>query len=586
MSISKEGKTGPSSSLIDYLLRELDAEIIGGTFYGDKRTILAQSGAWNRLHPNLQANTAHLIESYPPGELVSDQIINFRVLEKLKRLGFEGCPYLIVKHTDKEHYLHVHILASRIRIDGSVVDDSNLARRAIAVTKELDAEFGMRETPFYFRSERVGRKEYEMMKRTGEDSQNQILRNIIQKAAQTSEKSFEKFLTNLEQDEVGFWLYLNEGQTDIKGIAFDCQKTGHLKGISGSGLGTGFGFPKLSKQIGYDKVKDFPKLIEKYQLKPKSEIQPKAKKSKPGGVKETYILVSHTVNDSIKSDDQPATASEKNLKDTANDLADSRPIEMPEVQVENPFGRNVSQPEVHAAKTEAAAEDFPLVNPSPESIAESENLNLKIAENEYVKSTEPVKSEDALAKDNEIKLFYKKDGEDDDSGTTKDKAKVTVRFVKFLQDKIDAANDSAASFSGFLQNLQHKRITCLPEIDDDRRVFDFVFIKKGIAVSSGELGEGYKFHQLAHKLDYPDKPIFAPQMEDENSFRTEVAALRDKPLSEYWWKMTAKPDDEGRVAVSPAAFAFMRVTHEAVFQVDVENFEDSFRDKETADKFL
>lgn len=486
MAISKAGMTGHSYGGIFYAMREKDAEVIGGTFYGDKRDILAQSAAWNRTRPDVQCNMAHLVESYNLDEQVSDETIVARCQEKLKRLGFEDCPYLFVKHTDKEH-LHVHTLVSRIRADGSIVDVSNIALRAIAVTKELDAEFGMHQTPFHFRAGRVGRKECEMMKRKGEDSQNEILRNIIEKAAQRSEKSFEKFLTNLEREEVGFWLYLNEDQTDVKGITFDCRKTGHTKGVSGSRIGTGFGFPTLSKHVGYDKEKNFPKLIEKYQLKPKSEIQPKSKNSKRSDGKEAYILVYDPVSSSIKNEDKAGNISEKNLEDNASGLTDFKPIEMLKTQVENPLEKNESQPEFRAAKTETVAVDFSPVNSSPKSIAESENQITIIEKNDAEEFTESAKSEDIFIKGREAKLFYKTADEDTDGETTKDNLQATIRFVKSLQNKIDRAQDSAETFSGFLQNLQSNKIICLPEIDDDRRVFDFVFIKKGIAVSSGEL---------------------------------------------------------------------------------------------------
>ena len=441
----------------------------------------------------------------------------------------------MVKHTDKEHYQHVHTLVSRIRIDGTVVDDSNIALRAIAVTKELDAEFGMSQTAFHFRAERIRRKEYEMMRRSGEDSQNETLRNIIRKAAQRSEKSFEKFLTNLEQEKVGFWLYLNDNQTNIRGIAFDCQRTGHTKGISGSGLGEGFKFPALAKQIGYDKEKDFPKLINTYQLKLESEVKPKSEKSKRSDGKEAYILVSHPASDSIENDDNVRNVSNKYLEENVNALTDSKPIETLNAQAENPLDKDESKPEFHAAKTEAVAEDFSPVNSSSKSIAKDENQIPTIEKSDDEKFAGTVNSEDVLIKGREVKLFYKTADEDAD-----DDLQATSRLIKSLQNKIDWAQDSAETFSGFLRNLQRRKIISLPEIDDDRRVFDFVFIKKGIAVSSDELGEDYKFPALAKKLDYPDKPIYAaPQVEDPNSFQRQAAMLRDKPISEYWLKMKA-----------------------------------------------
>ncbi|HLM62016.1 MAG TPA: hypothetical protein VK308_14515 [Pyrinomonadaceae bacterium] len=146
MAISKIGKSQKSSQILQNVLKNEHSEIIGGTFYGTRREILAQNLAVCRVRPAVKNNMIHIIEYYYPGEEVSDETINYRAKEKIRRLGCIDFFYLVVKQNLPN--LHVHILLNRIKWDGSLFDDSFIALRAIAVTKELDAELGMHKTEF------------------------------------------------------------------------------------------------------------------------------------------------------------------------------------------------------------------------------------------------------------------------------------------------------------------------------------------------------------------------------------------------------------------------------------------------------
>lgn len=69
--------------------------------------------------------------------------------------GLHKSQYVIARHQDTKHE-HIHIIASRIRMDGSVVPDSWDYRRSEVVVRQLEQEFGLE--PTRCSNERVAEK--------------------------------------------------------------------------------------------------------------------------------------------------------------------------------------------------------------------------------------------------------------------------------------------------------------------------------------------------------------------------------------------------------------------------------------------
>lgn len=60
----------------------------------------------------------------------------------LAGLGFVGCPFIVVRHGDTDHD-HCHLLALRITPRGETVSDKNDYKRAEALVRELERDFGL-----------------------------------------------------------------------------------------------------------------------------------------------------------------------------------------------------------------------------------------------------------------------------------------------------------------------------------------------------------------------------------------------------------------------------------------------------------
>lgn len=60
----------------------------------------------------------------------------------MKRMGYENQPYVVYRHFDKAHP-HIHIVSSRIGQDGKKINDSNEAKRAIKVCRDLEVQYSL-----------------------------------------------------------------------------------------------------------------------------------------------------------------------------------------------------------------------------------------------------------------------------------------------------------------------------------------------------------------------------------------------------------------------------------------------------------
>jgi hypothetical protein len=145
--IGKLIKGRGARGLIDYLLDEDDqkgaprphARIIGGTFAGrSAREIAAEFGALHALRPRLAVYVAHESLRLPEGDPDLTDAIWAQIAERwAAEMGFED--FLAVSHGDG----HIHIAASRIKRDGSVVSDQHDYRRSEVIIRQIEKDFDL-----------------------------------------------------------------------------------------------------------------------------------------------------------------------------------------------------------------------------------------------------------------------------------------------------------------------------------------------------------------------------------------------------------------------------------------------------------
>lgn len=96
-----------------------------------------------QLNDRTKTNCIHISLNFPPGENPDDPSLRGIASEYLDRLGFEGQPFLLYRHTDAGHP-HVHIVTTNIKPDGRVIPLHNIGRdKSEKARRETEKIFGL-----------------------------------------------------------------------------------------------------------------------------------------------------------------------------------------------------------------------------------------------------------------------------------------------------------------------------------------------------------------------------------------------------------------------------------------------------------
>lgn len=261
MAIAKVGSTGSSAGAIAYVLREnkeatKQPEILAGSF-GTQSEIKKEFEIYNQLNCRVKNQATHISVSFAPDERVKAEK-KIELAEKLlEKLDFKNVPYLVVEHHDKE-YEHFHIIAGRIRDDGTTVKEWEIAERAIGATKELEKSLGLEQTEYIKSGDRrIKSNEYKQMERTSELS-------IITEAKLTideilkDEPTVKDFVEGLQHSGFDIRPNISEKTGKMNGFSF---KKDEIK-FKSSAIAKNYSWQNLQKNgLKYDQTRDTEYLI-------------------------------------------------------------------------------------------------------------------------------------------------------------------------------------------------------------------------------------------------------------------------------------------------------------------------------------
>ena len=162
----------------------------------------------------------------------------------LSKMGFPaGVPYCVYRHGDTECD-HVHIVASRVALDGSVFLGQKDVEKAIEATQEIEKEYGLTRTVGLGKTrKRLELSEMKMMERTQKLSDKQIIKIYVEKSLAKS-STMEDFRLNLT--DYGITIKLNTAKNGrVSGISF---QRGDFA-IKGSNLGSKYSYASLSRRL-------------------------------------------------------------------------------------------------------------------------------------------------------------------------------------------------------------------------------------------------------------------------------------------------------------------------------------------------
>src|SRR6476469_3536791 len=257
--IGKQIKGTGFRGCLNYVLGKKDAALIGGTMCGQTPEELAAEFAIARqLRPNLKVAVFHATLSVDSTEKLEDSEENNRrwlaiAANYMKAMEFDNNQYAVVKHSDTEHD-HIHIVASRICLDGGVVDDSWDYYKSQETIRQLERNYNLETvTPSWETDKRAPTTgEHRQLKSKGNKSVRVQLQYLIDEVSQDNPSMLE-FVERLQQQAV-------EVQVGLTRTGFSTGISYNLDGValSGTQLGKAYTFSGLQKHRGvsYDKGRD------------------------------------------------------------------------------------------------------------------------------------------------------------------------------------------------------------------------------------------------------------------------------------------------------------------------------------------
>ncbi len=97
---------------------------------------------WMPQSTKAEKTMMHISLNPHPDDRLSEMQYTQLAHEYMEKMGFAEMPYIIVKHADIERH-HIHIVALRVRPDGSCISDRNNFYRSKEVTRELERKYGL-----------------------------------------------------------------------------------------------------------------------------------------------------------------------------------------------------------------------------------------------------------------------------------------------------------------------------------------------------------------------------------------------------------------------------------------------------------
>lgn len=231
-------------------------EIIGGNMSGtDAPTLSREFRATREQRPDIDKPVWHQSLRLPKGEHLTAEKWQAVADDYMQRMGFtEDHQRVYVMHDDPEGQ-HLHIIASRISLDGSLYYGQNENLASTKHIAELERVHGLTISPGpgpdSGQQRRLSKGEIEMAIRKGDAPPKLILQSAIDEALHGNPDT-SVFLERLES--AGIVVRPNVARTGrVSGISFE------IEGIAfkGSSLGKAYSWSQLQKRgLNYEQARD------------------------------------------------------------------------------------------------------------------------------------------------------------------------------------------------------------------------------------------------------------------------------------------------------------------------------------------
>ncbi|WP_238553316.1 relaxase/mobilization nuclease domain-containing protein [Dickeya sp. DW 0440] len=256
------GKHGKSfKNRVKYILKD-DHDFICSNMTSDSNNINELTDEFksvSKFRQDIKKPVFHAFLSLPQNENITDEKWEEIAKDYLKEMNIdiEKHQYICVRHndTDKEH---IHIVANRIGLDGSVWLGQHSAFNTIAACERLEVNHGLTITQS-LKGQKSDvsaptKNEIEQALRTGEKPARIVLQNALQ-AAMVGKPDLETFIDRLQA--VGIEPAFNVASTgNVAGVSFGIKNNEKNIYFKGSQLGKKFSWNTIKIKVKYDKNRD------------------------------------------------------------------------------------------------------------------------------------------------------------------------------------------------------------------------------------------------------------------------------------------------------------------------------------------
>ena len=244
----------------------LRGTIVGGNMLGtDPRSLAAEFGISRCRRPDIRRPVWHCSLTCPKGEVLTEDKWEEIAADYMQMMGFDpSMQYVAVRHQDTD-YDHIHIIASRVGLNGKIFKGQWEAKEAIKATQLLEKRYDLTITkgddePTQKKRPKQG--EIEKALRTGQRPPKIVLQDTIDQILATGPTTAPDFVSLLQAH--GITARPNIAATGkFSGFSFslngDVNKAGQPIAYKGSSLGKSYTVAGLeSRGLQYNPIRDMP----------------------------------------------------------------------------------------------------------------------------------------------------------------------------------------------------------------------------------------------------------------------------------------------------------------------------------------
>jgi hypothetical protein len=319
-SVAKTGKS--FKNRVDYILKD-DHDFICSNMSSDYNNVSDLTDEFkivSSFRQDIKKPVFHAFLSLPKNEHLTDERWQEIAKDYLKEMNIdiEKHQYICVRHNDTDQD-HIHIVANRVGLDGSVWLGQHSAFNTIAACERLEIKHGLTITQSLKgqKSEVSAptKNEIEQALRTGEKPARIVLQNALQ-AAMVGKPDLETFIDRLQA--VGIDPAFNVASTgNVAGVSFGIKNNEKNIYFKGSQLGKKYSWNTIKGKVKYDKNRD-DELVRSFSAR---------KDDEPNSVGRSFV--EPNINDGrtiIRNDDDIIRISQHSIKSDTTDTYESKQL--------------------------------------------------------------------------------------------------------------------------------------------------------------------------------------------------------------------------------------------------------------------